>query len=45
MKRRSKERLVLPWAIDEDELLEFAKVAYPRGTQEGGRRTTAATST
>lgn len=34
MKRRSKERLVLPWAIDEDELLEFAKVAYPRGRKK-----------
>ena len=35
MKRRSKERLVLPWAIDEDELLEFAKIAYPRGRKKG----------
>ncbi len=35
MKRRSKERLVLPWAIDEDEVLEFAKVAYPRGRRTG----------
>jgi hypothetical protein len=34
MKRRSKERLVLPWAIDEDELLEFARVAYPRGRKK-----------
>ncbi len=35
MKRRSKERLVLPWAVDEDELLEYAKIAYPRGRKKG----------
>lgn len=34
MKRRSKERLVLPWAIDEDENLEFARIAYPRGRKK-----------
>ena len=34
MVRRSKERLVLPWAIDEDEKLEFARTAYPRGRKK-----------
>jgi hypothetical protein len=31
MRRRSNERLVLPWAIDEQELLVHAAIAYPRG--------------
>jgi superfamily II DNA/RNA helicase len=36
MRRRSNERLILPWAIDEEELLVHAAVAYPRGRKKGG---------
>jgi ATP-dependent helicase YprA (DUF1998 family) len=34
MRRRSNERLVLPWAIDEEELLVHAAIAYPRGRRK-----------
>ena len=34
MRHRSNERLVLPWAVDEEERLEHAAVAYPRGRKK-----------
>jgi hypothetical protein len=34
MRRRSNERLILPWAIDEEEVLVHAAVAYPRGRKK-----------
>lgn len=34
MRRRSNERLILPWAIDEEEILVHAAVAYPRGRKK-----------
>ena len=34
MRRRSNERLVLPWAIDEEELLVHAAIAFPRGRKK-----------
>ena len=34
MRRRSNERLVVPWAIDEEEALVHAAIAYPRGRRK-----------
>ena len=35
MRSRSRQRLISPWAIDEDELLEYASIAFPRARKKG----------
>jgi hypothetical protein len=36
LKQRSNQRLALPWAIDEGEVLEHAAIAYPRPRRRAG---------
>jgi ATP-dependent helicase YprA (DUF1998 family) len=35
IQQRSSQRLIPPWAIDEDEIMQHAKILYPRSAAEG----------